>query len=286
MRRHRSPSEALLRPLAESDLWAAHGLSVEIGWPHRPEDWRFIFEIGHGFVACDGIDRVLGSAMWWPFGERFATVGMVLVSPRLQAQGAGKRLMEEVFAAAEGRDLRLNATHAGYRLYESIGFEPIARVFQHQGFAKSVTPLADNTGVRWMTEADWDKLPALDLAAYGADRSRMLKRLRESSFGTICERDGRAVGFALCRPFGRGHIIGPIIAEDDRMAIALSTPHVGVHAGTFLRADTAYGSGDFAHFLEEIGLVAVDHVTTMVRGQNPTSIGEGRIFGVVTQALG
>ena len=41
----------------ELDRLHAHSLSV--GWPHRAEDWQFLRESGHGFVALDEIGRVL-----------------------------------------------------------------------------------------------------------------------------------------------------------------------------------------------------------------------------------
>ena len=271
------------------DLRWAHGLSVEVGWPHRPEDWRFIMRIGEGFVACDRAERILGCAMWWPFGPRFATIGMFIVSPRLQAKGAGRALMEAVLEAARGRSLRLNATASGYRLYESYDFKPDGRVFQHQGTAKAILadePAASGWSVRPASRADRAKIAALDAAAYGADRTKMLDALAESSTGMICERGGAAVGFSLCRPFGRGHAVGPIVAEDDAMAVALTAPHVRDHGGTFLRVDTAFGDGGFAAYLEDAGLVRAAHVTTMARGAEPEISGPARIFGAVNQALG
>jgi GNAT superfamily N-acetyltransferase len=276
-----------IRPMTEADLGQAHQLSIEVGWPHRPEDWRLIFEVGHGFLACDAIGRALGSAMWWPFGEHFATCGMVITSPRLQAQGAGRRLMDTIFEQSGTRDLRLNATQAGYRLYRSLGFEPIGRVFQHQGRAQDTEPA--DTGaiaVRSVTEADYDAIARLDCMAYGADRTRVIRALAPLSTGTLLERDGEPVGFALCRRFGRGHVVGPIVAEDDAAAIALTRPHVQAHEGAFLRVDTAQEQGVFGAYLEACGLTIFDTVTTMIRGRNHGAQGRARTFGLVNQALG
>lgn len=276
-----------IRRMTEADLPQAHQLSVEVGWPHRPDDWRFIFGLGEGYVACDEIGRALGSAMWWPFGENFATIGMVITSPRLQAQGAGRRLMGTIFARVGNRDLRLNATAEGYRLYRSLDFEPICRIFQHQG--RAIVPVDDialQAQVRPLREGDHGRIAELDRAAYGADRSRVIAALLERSTGVVFERSGEVVGFALARRFGRGTVIGPIVAEDDEMAIALTAPHVEEHAGTFLRVDTAFEEGAFGQYLENAGMPAFDTVTTMKKGAAHEPSGAARIYGLVTQALG
>jgi len=276
-----------IRPMTEADLAQAHQLSIGVGWPHRPEDWRLILTVGHGFVACDAIGRALGSAMWWPFGEDFATIGMVITSPRLQAQGAGRRLMDTIFEQSGARDLRLNSTRAGYRLYRSLGFEPVGRIFQHQGRALVAEADASTTGtVRAVVDSDLDALARLDRLAYGADRTRVIAALLPQSVGTLVERNGEPVGFALCRRFGRGHVVGPIVAEDDAMAIALLQPHVAAHEGEFLRVDTAQEQGLFGGFLEACGMTIFDSVTTMIRGRSHGAQGAARTFGLVTQALG
>ncbi len=276
-----------IRPIGEADVDQLHQLSIGVGWPHRPEDWRLVIGLGQGFVACDAIGRALGSAMWWPFGESFATVGMVITSPRLQAQGAGRQLMDIVFEQSGERDLRLNSTKAGYRLYRSLGFEPVGRIFQHQGKAVALPDAApDMTGLRPVKPADLDALARLDASAYGADRSRVITALLPLSSGTLIEREGAVAGFALCRPFGRGHVVGPIVAEDDEMAIALVTPHVHAHQGTFLRVDTSQEQGRFGAFLESCGLTIFDSVTTMIRGRKHAATGKARTFGLVNQALG
>lgn len=279
--------ELAIRPMTEADIAQAHQLSIGVGWPHRPEDWRLVLEVGHGFVACDTIGRALGSAMWWPFGEHFATCGMVITSPRLQMQGAGRRLMDTIFEQSGERDLRLNATRAGYRLYRSLDFQPIGRIFQHQGKAQDVAPAPSAAiTVRAVTAADEAVIARLDAAAYGADRSRVIAALMAVSTGTLVERDGDILGFALCRRFGRGHVVGPVVAEDDETAIALVRPHVQAHEGAFLRVDTAQEQGVFGGYLEACGLTIFDTVTTMIRGRNHGPLGKARTFGLVNQALG
>lgn len=277
-----------IRELRDTDLEKLHELSIGVGWPHRPEDLRMLMRVGRGFAGCDEIGRVVGTAMWFPMGEDFATIGMVITSPRLQALGAGRWLMQHVLGACSGRFVRLNATREAYRLYESLSFEPVATVYQHQGEAIDQGEVAVPGGghMRAAEATDYPAMLALDHAAYGADRAPIYALLGEVSEGTVLEREGRVAGFALCRRFGRGYVVGPIVARDDADAIALTAPHVARHGGQFLRVDTDHSDGEFSDFLNRCGMSVFDTVTTMILGTRAQTKSDVQIYGLVAQTLG
>lgn len=255
--------------VADVELAKLHTLSMGVGWPHRAEDWRTIRDMGHGIVATDEIGRALGTAMWFPYGPDFAAIGMVITSPRLQAYGAGRWMMEHVLAQAGPRAIGLNATRAAYRLYLSMGFTAGRTVYQCQGEAVTPEPgLSSGVTLREIAPVDLAELVALDRNAYGVDRSRLLARLLEVSKGVALVRRKRIRAFALCRRFGRGHVVGPVIAETDDDAVAVTRPHVAEHAGGFLRLDTRQQAGAFPEFVARSGLRIYDTVTSMWLGRD------------------
>ncbi len=280
--------------IAHVDRAALHALSVGVRWPHRSDDWDMLIAFGEGFAALDEIGRVVGSAMWFPYTEDFATIGMVIIPPRFQAQGAGRWLMEEVLPRTGSRALGLNATRAAYRLYRSIDFVEEAIVYQCNGIAqmRDDVAAAPDGVLRAITAADADAVVALDAQAFGAARDRLLAHLLEVSEGTALVRDGRIVACALCRRFGRGYVVGPVIAACDTDAIAVVRPHVAAHAGTFLRLDTRRRGGAFGAFLSASGLPVFDTVLTMWLKRPwpawPTAGVSERpmTYGLVSQAFG
>lgn len=280
--------ETALGDLVEADIAKAHELSIGVSWPHRPEDWQLLLGLGHGIVACDEIGRAVGTAMWFPHGDDFAMIGMLITSPRLQALGAGRWLMQNVFDRCGERDFRLNATRAAYRLYTSLDFKPVGVIFQHQGRAEA--PAAPDPAAGWsvrpVSRGDLAVVTALDAAAYGVERRRVVEALMAQSAGSLLEIDGAPAGYALCRSFGRGRVVGPIVAPDDAAAIALTAPHLVEHAGTFMRVDTPQENSAFGAFLQAAGLPVYDTVTTMTLGAHRPPSGAARTFGLASQALG
>ncbi|MER9232964.1 GNAT family N-acetyltransferase [Mesorhizobium sp. M0622] len=274
--------------IANVELEELHGLSISVGWPHRAEDWQMLLEIGEGIAAQDEIGRVVATAMWFPLGANFATVGMVITSPRLQAHGAGRWIMNNVLARVGSRSLGLNATRAARRLYLSLGFAPARLVYQCQGDA--VMPasalLPAGATLRNIEHSDLARLVALDRSAYGTDRSALMARLLDVSKGVALLREGRIQAFALCRPFGRGHVVGPVVAATDDDAIAVTGPHVAEHVGQFLRLDTRQETGPFPEFVARSGLPVYDTVTSMWLGR-PWAVASEQDTGMlpVTYAL-
>ncbi len=270
------------------ELDRLHALSLAVGWPHRAEDWQFLRESGHGFVALDEIGRVLGSAMWFAHGADFATVGMVITSPRLQTLGAGQWLMKRVFDKVGGRDLRLNATRAARRLYLSLDFLPEKTVYQCQGIAHAQT-MGGSTetrgDIRALDTRDVPSVIALDAMGFGVRRAALIEKLFAHSAGYGLFKGDTLNAFALCRPFGRGHVVGPVVAESDTEAVAVVRPHVTDHSGSFLRIDTHMDNGEFAAFLSHAGMPVFDTVLTMSMGKRLSDFAVGRATGPMTYAL-
>jgi hypothetical protein len=57
--------------VADVDLEQLHALSISVRWPHRAEDWQYLRQLGHGFVALDEIGRVMGSSDVVPPRRKF-----------------------------------------------------------------------------------------------------------------------------------------------------------------------------------------------------------------------
>jgi len=280
--------ELVARDIAEAETSLLHALSLSVGWPHRPHDWELLLRSGEGFVAEDGIGRVFGTAMWFTHGEDFATIGMVITSPRTQTQGNARWLMEQVLDRCKGRALGLNATHAAYNLYVSLGFDTEATVYQCQGEVAATLPeLPALAGELVPLSADdLDAIAALDTQAFGTDRRRLIALIAGDSAVYGLRRGGALMGYSCCREFGRGKVIGPIVAAGDADAIHLAAVHLNQCRGQFARIDTREKDGAFADFLARCRLGIFDTVTTMSKGR-PFLVREPggmRIYGLAAHA--
>ncbi|WGF87454.1 GNAT family N-acetyltransferase [Marinivivus vitaminiproducens] len=281
-------TDVALRALDRADLAAVHALSQEAGWPHRVEDWRFALDVGSGVVAMRDDGSLVGSAMAWRFGPDVGTVGMIIVSRAMRSRGLGRRLLRHAVTAFGAGALELNATAAGLALYASEGFAETGRVVrQHQGLLQPVMPLrADDVELRPAAPDD-PAILALDREAYGADRGRAFRRLPAETEARIAWRHGAPAGFALCRPFGRGHVVGPVVAPDDSLAAALASALLEQLAGRFVRMDLMDGEDALAGLVQASGLAPVEPVVTMRRGDRPEpEAGTVRTFALLNQAMG
>jgi GNAT superfamily N-acetyltransferase len=282
--------ELVARDINDVDVELLHALSISVGWPHRSKDWDFLRRAGRGIVAVDEIVRVFGSAMWFPHGDDFATIGLVITTPRAQAQGGGRWLMDQVLEQCGDRNLALNATRAAYPLYVSLGFTSEGIVYMRQGETpQTLPPMPALDGELSALPSDRvSEIAALDARAFGTNRARLLALLAEDASIAALSRGGEVVGYSMCREFGRGHVIGPTVARDDQDAVHLTAVHLKKLAGRFARVDTRERDGLFAEFLEQSGLGIAETVTTMSKGRRflNRESNEPWVYGVAGHALG
>jgi len=277
------PETATLAPLAAQHLDGALALSRAAGWAHTRDDWKLISSISEGRVALAG-GRVLGTALMTPFGTNCSAINMIIVDESQRGRGLGRRLTSAVIELAGDRECRLTATSDGLPLYEKLGFVTTHQVLRHQGIVAQV----DTPGnVQWIRPGDaMPTIKALDRAAFGADRDALHDALaKKGPFAVVRNRDN-IVAFAATRSFGRGEVVGPVVAENAEQARDLIAFVLSGMEGRFVRIDIPEQS-DLSPLLERWGLPHEGGVVAMARGATGESKTlEVRAFALASQALG
>jgi GNAT superfamily N-acetyltransferase len=281
------PEALTLRAIRMDDAVLCAELSRRVGWPHRREDWEFVIGLGHGVVG-ERNGKLVATGLWWPYGESHATVGMIIVAPEEQGAGIGKRLMQALLAHAGERSLMLNATVAGEPLYARLGFRAWGGgVSQYHGHVLGVAAPELRAG-KWLrpgSPADLAMLERLDREATGLERGPVLAALLQCGECLVLEQAGQPIGFSILRAFGRGQVIGPVVATDETDARKLIACWLHGRTGQFIRIDLPFGSG-LGEWLVQHGLAPAGEVTAMVRGDLPVAPGPARRHALITQALG
>ena len=135
-------------------------------WPYRREDWEFAAAVGQGLVL-ERAGEVIGTAMWWNYGQAYATAGMIIVTASAQGGGYGSRLFNGLLEATDGRNVLLNSTEEGLTLYKRRGFTAWGTVLQHQGpLTVAVTPNARDD-IRPATVSDLAAIQGLRRTGHG-----------------------------------------------------------------------------------------------------------------------
>ncbi|RWC51106.1 MAG: GNAT family N-acetyltransferase [Mesorhizobium sp.] len=275
--------EIEIRDFGPDHIEGAVALSRKENWPHRPQDWQMALQLSSGVVALGDQGQVTGTILVTPYGDDCAMINMVIVDRNVRGKGLGRRLMEQAFALAENRPLRLVATTDGMPLYEKLGFVPSGTVVQHQG---SVAALGAPFSVEAAGANDLPDIKAMDRDAYGADRETLIDVLAERGQFAVIRRNGDIEAYAAIRPFGRGEVIGPVIAGNIDDAKGLISFFAASRAGAYLRLDTDSRTG-LADWLTEIGLAHVGGGVTMDRpSRQDAAQARPKVYALANQALG
>jgi ribosomal protein S18 acetylase RimI-like enzyme len=288
------PSAAGLRQLDLTPADAADGfaLSTRIGWNQALPDWDYMLAAGEGVGLRNADDILVASAMALPYG-RFSWICMVLVDPDYRRQGLATRLMDAVVARQEsaGRVPGLDATPDGREVYRQIGFEEDYRSDRYRAEQVNLdaVDVLDLPGVtiRPLQESDLPAISAMDEAVFGGDRRALLKHLLPRVPGAPhgAWRDGDLVGYVFAREGREAHQIGPLVADDPDIAIALAHAALGgIEGPVYLDAPDA--QADFVAWLTASGFAQQRPFFRMYRGRSKGFDDPARIFAIAGPELG
>jgi len=289
-----------IRRLEADDLGDCAALSLDRGWWPERGKWSLLLAASDawGIDAPDG-QGLAGTVVLTRWGASCAAIGMMLVASRYGGQGLGRALMAHALGAAgEGAAVSLFATDSGRPLYDKLGFKPVRRsvAFRGQFRVNSETadrkkseagagPAGSSVDVRAATEADIPAILALDRAAYGADRERILARLPAFADRiAVLETGEGIVGYAAgwrTEPFT---VIGPLMARDGESARRL-VADLAAHSATAIRLDIDPDRPELPGWARACGLLPTERTVMMTRGDlTPRGIPE-HLFTPISVAM-
>jgi hypothetical protein len=199
-------------------------------------------------------------------------------------------LMNSLLQRVEGRDVLLHATEAGKPMYEKFGFRALGHIAQHQGLVAQVPEVnvPDGASVSVATQNDASDVLSLDLRAKGASRKPLIEQLMKKGDVLVLKQDQQLTGFVVVRDFGRGKVLGPVVAPNldaAKALIARGLAFVVQSKNPFARLDVPAGSG-LENWLLSLNLKHVGGGVVMVKGELPKTDSSMKAWALVSQSLG
>ena len=272
--------------LGEEHLPGCLKLSRSANWNQNEADWRVMLAIGRGWGLSLADGTLAASTIVLPYGDRFAWVSMVLVLPEQRRKGYATQLLRIALAdlKKEGRTPILDATPAGHEVYAQEGFRDTWG-FKRYALNGKMQFAGDET--RHIADSDWPQILRLDAAVFGASRESLLRNLaaRLPRAALVAERGGKITGFIVGRDGREANQIGPLIAQDEKTAIALFAGAVG-RTPSPVYADIADRAAGLQSWAQARGFAFQRPFTRMVHGAGELPGDNRNLYVVAGPELG
>jgi len=283
------PESVKIDLLRAANLAGALQLQEPERWNQTVEDWTRLLRLNpDGCFAAFSDGRLVGTVTVITYGTHLAWVGMMLVAQEYRGRGIGVRLMRTALAHCQQRHIatvKLDATPAGRRLYDALGFVPECEIERWQGTGRSKSQPHPGSGSRCEVPLS---LYQFDEHAFRVSRRELLDSLLEDGrFAPVLQIDESTQslqGYAFARAGARASYIGPVVAVEPELAVGLLDSMLQRLAGAVF-VDLCLGGKDMVSRLRERGFVKQRSLTQMSLGQ-PIMRRSDMVFAIAGPELG
>ncbi|MGH0526748.1 GNAT family N-acetyltransferase [Bacillus cereus] len=282
--------EIRVERLREAKTGNIVSLSSYIGWDYNREEIETIFNAGNVYGVWNEREELIASAAIILYGEKLASIGMVIVHPDYKGRGIGKIITEAcVKSVSAHTPIMLIATDEGKPLYEKLGFRAVSYVSKYicNSYNAKDYCVRNEDYVMNYEEGDLEKIIKIDEYAFGTNRKEFLKKRIMQSEQCIVVRDKEqnVLGYGLSIQTSENKIIGPVVAKNDEMAMRIVHDLARGHNGK-LRMDVPEGKNDFMKELEVAGFKKVNTPPIMMKNSNRLLKRNSELYSIAAQIFG
>ncbi|MCU5461897.1 MULTISPECIES: GNAT family N-acetyltransferase [Bacillus cereus group] len=282
--------EIRVERLKEEQIGDIVALSSYIGWDYNREEIETIFDSGIVYGAWNERENLIASAAIILYGEKLASIGMVIVHPDYKGRGIGKAITNLCIKSVSVQTpIMLIATDEGKPLYEKLGFRVVSYVSKYICNSYNVNDYCVGNEDYMMNyeECDLEEIIKLDECAFGTNREEFLtKRMMQSEQCIVVkDKEQNVLGYGLSIQTPENKIIGPVVARDDAMAMRIVHYLARGHHGK-LRMDVPEGKKDFVKELEITGFQKVNTPPIMMKNSDKLLKRSNELYSIAAQIFG
>ena len=262
-----------MRIFSQDDIKVGMLLKDRAGWNQIPQDWKCLLNLEpQGCFAAELEGRCVASATAVNYESRFGWVGMVLVAPDFHRQGIATQMVEHTVDYLQSRGCqcqKLDATYAGTRVYEKMGFTVEYEVQRWIIRLPAKIVKTESGGLSLLTVDTLDVGTGMDRTAFGASRRELLHWYSSNKAPGFYLQDSQwMAGYILGRPGSGAWQMGPLVASDAGVARNLMTAYLsGIDSGSVI-ADVVADSKQAVTLLQGLGFEKQRVLYRMFRGEN------------------
>lgn len=274
-----------IRTLSLQELAVLVDWAAAEGWNPGLED-AAMFQAAdpEGFIGAFVGNEMVAAISAVAYGIEFGFIGLYICRPDMRGKGYGKAVWNAGMKRLAGRTIGLDGVAEQQANYRAMGFSPAYETTRYSG--RKVGPSGRADGLRLLTTELVPDIIAYDAHCFPAPRRAFLQRWLQAPHHGLAAINSRGTsGYGVARRCRSGFKIGPLFADEMKIALQLLERLAGACEGGDLSIDVPATKLDFIAALNAAGFVPTFTTTRMYKGP-PPKLGLQRLFGVTTLELG
>jgi len=243
---------------------------------------------GHFMGFLSGISVGCISAV--AYGKAFGFLGLYIVRPEYRGKGYGIQLWEHALKHLGTRNIGLDGVVARQQDYKKYGFKLAYRNLRYGGNVAD-SGMAISKNIVELASINIGDIVKYDSKMFPAPRRKFLaewvSQKGAKALGYVSlhgQNANKLLGYGLIRTCATGYKIGPLFADDEKIAEQLFYALTKSVAGPVF-IDIPEGNENALRLAKRVGMKQVCETARMYNLENP-DLPIPRIYGVTTLELG
>ncbi|HYN62302.1 MAG TPA: GNAT family N-acetyltransferase [Rubrivivax sp.] len=280
-------SSITIRPMTRAEIDLGIDWAAAEGWNPGLHDAESFYAADPGGFLVGLLDNEpVGMISAVKYGHSFGFIGFYIVRPAFRGRRHGLALWQAGMQALSGRRVGLDGVVAQQDNYRRSGFVLAYNNVRYEGVpCRSAKP---DKAIVPLTQVPFDEVLRYDSAFFPDERAALLGSwiAQRSSIALGVVRDRGLAGYGVIRPCRAGFKVGPLFADDAKLADRLFRALVAqVPHGSPVQLDIPAVNSAALELVAAHGMAPVFETARMYTGAAP-ALAIDRLFGVTTFELG